>query len=446
MRKKLLFVEINECDFNFIKDGSKKFNFTYIDNFLKKRNKIETYTNDKIEGFNLDPWVQWVSVHTGTDSSYHKTYRLGQTLDRKIPQTWDLLSKKKIYCGVWGAFNATFRKNKNLKLFFPDPWSFKEKAYPNNLNLLLSLPGYYSQNYPDINLKKIIINLAKFFSFICLRSVFPFFVSRLNKVIKILLLGKMKSMNLYFFLELINLLILKQKVKQNKLEFLIVAFNSFAHYQHNYWDEVNYHYIYFWFLNEKLKLISDIEKKFDETLIFNGFGQYKTKTIYTLRPQNPEKFIENLNIKYSEVRQNMTTGATIFFKNYKNKKDAINILKSYNLYKFPLFYVENYKNKKKIFYKFALEAYNNPVDINKISKLNYKLKFNLTNGKILKKNTIDKKKLKKIFENLLYTKSTSKHVSDGILYTNQILKNKKKIKNTLIHNEIIKFFQKKSFN
>ena len=33
--------------------------------------------------------------------------------------------------------NASRRESKNVKLFFPDPWVYSEKAYPKNLNKIL---------------------------------------------------------------------------------------------------------------------------------------------------------------------------------------------------------------------------------------------------------------------------------------------------------------------
>ena len=39
--------------------------------FIISKKKFKTYTDDNKEGYNLDPWVQWVSVHTGKKSKFH---------------------------------------------------------------------------------------------------------------------------------------------------------------------------------------------------------------------------------------------------------------------------------------------------------------------------------------------------------------------------------------
>ena len=64
-KQSLLFVEINECDFDYFLYGAKKYNYSAIEKFIKSKKKFKTYTDDNKEGYNLDPWVQWVSVHTG---------------------------------------------------------------------------------------------------------------------------------------------------------------------------------------------------------------------------------------------------------------------------------------------------------------------------------------------------------------------------------------------
>ena len=107
MLKNLLLVEINECDFDYFLYGSKKYNYPNIKKFFLNKREIDTFTNDKYEGFNLDPWVQWVSVHTGKLSKYHKIYRLGEKLNKSIDQIWDKLSKKNFKSSIWGAFNST---------------------------------------------------------------------------------------------------------------------------------------------------------------------------------------------------------------------------------------------------------------------------------------------------------------------------------------------------
>ena len=153
--KDLFFIYLNEFNYKFLSSGAKKFNCKNILRLLKK-NKTQTYTEDKIQDKNLDPWVQNISINTGVKSFEHKTFKLGENAPKKYIQIWDLLARNKITSMVWGPMNASYLKNKNLKLFFPDPWNFKNNTYPESLKYLNDLPNYYARNYLDIKIYKII--------------------------------------------------------------------------------------------------------------------------------------------------------------------------------------------------------------------------------------------------------------------------------------------------
>ena len=83
-KNNLLLIEINECDFDYFIEGAKKFKYQNIINYFQRKKNIKTFTHDKQEGLNLDPWVQWVSVHTGLHSEQHQVYRIGQKLNDEI--------------------------------------------------------------------------------------------------------------------------------------------------------------------------------------------------------------------------------------------------------------------------------------------------------------------------------------------------------------------------
>ena len=199
MKKKLLILEINEFDFKYFLKGAKKFNFSEIVNFFKNKEKLKTFTEDKVEGFNLDPWVQWVSVHTGKTSKQHKVYRLGQTLDKSVKQVWDILGDLNYKSTIWGAFNSTIRKKKNIDLFYPDPWSFSEEAFPKTFNSYLKLPNYYAQNYPSVKKSKLFYFGFIFLFNILFSKVFFYLLKNLINFSKIFLSVGIKSFNLYFF-------------------------------------------------------------------------------------------------------------------------------------------------------------------------------------------------------------------------------------------------------
>lgn len=145
-KKKLLSVYLNEFNYEYLLRGAKKFRCQNIISILKRK-KYLTKTNDKTQNKNLDPWVQNVSINVGIESKYHKIYNLGEDIFLKQDQIWDVLANKNKKVLIWGPMNAKFRENKNLKLFFPDPWNSNQQTKPKKLEYLTLLPNYYARNY-----------------------------------------------------------------------------------------------------------------------------------------------------------------------------------------------------------------------------------------------------------------------------------------------------------
>ena len=157
--KKLIAINLNEFNLEFLQYGEKKYNCKYIQKFLKIK-KIETFSKDLKQDKNLDPWVQSISMNTGKRSNKHKIYNLGEKIPKKINQIWDSLSKQKKNCAVWGTMNTKFKDNKYIKIFLPDPWNHQNKVKPKELKNLYVLPREYAQNYTNFNLSS---NLSKIF-------------------------------------------------------------------------------------------------------------------------------------------------------------------------------------------------------------------------------------------------------------------------------------------
>ena len=71
----MLIIELNEFDPNFFKRVSEELNLQHINKILSLKHG-STFTDEKVEYQGLDPWVQWVSIHTGKSFKEHKICRL----------------------------------------------------------------------------------------------------------------------------------------------------------------------------------------------------------------------------------------------------------------------------------------------------------------------------------------------------------------------------------
>ena len=241
--KNLLAIYLNEFNFNFLYVGAKKYK---CKNILKYLNlpRTKTFTKDTEQNYNLDPWVQAVSISTGTNSKSHKIYKLGQPV-KKINQIWDYLSAKNISCSVWGAINSKFKNHRLLFHYFPDPWNFEDKPKPINLKNLYLLPNYYAKNYLKINTFKFL-----YFAFFFIFSLFK--NSRLLDTmgdilfaIKIILKKGFKNYILFFLFDIFFMNVVIKHSKQKKSDFTMIFLNSIAHFQHNNWNENENNKVFF---------------------------------------------------------------------------------------------------------------------------------------------------------------------------------------------------------
>lgn len=101
-----------------------------LPNFRRFHDESHVYTTDaEEEGEDLNPWVQWVTIHSGLSAAEHGVKHLseGHTLGAKA--VWDLLSDAGLNVWVCGSMNA--RYDRPVRGFLlPDPWASGLRPYP----------------------------------------------------------------------------------------------------------------------------------------------------------------------------------------------------------------------------------------------------------------------------------------------------------------------------
>ena len=435
--KKLIAVNLNEFNLEFLKYGAKKYNYKYLKKFLKIK-KIETFSSDLKQDKNLDPWVQSISINTGTRSSNHKIYNLGEKIPKNINQIWDILSKKKNSCAIWGTMNTSFKENKYVKIFLPDPWNHQNKVKPKELKNFYTLPRHYAQNYTNFHFSSNFLKILSLFFYLIRKLTFSNLITLLPICLSMFLKKGFKHYMFFFLFDIVSLKIFEKLSNGNKLNFSLIFLNSLAHYQHNNWNEQSSHKYYFFFTNQILKIIFELEKAYNGLIIYNGFSQKKIIAEYMLRPKNPKLFFKNIGIKFKSFHSNMTNGAIITFKNTNHFNSALNLLKTYNIYGFVIFESRPI-NKKQIFIRVKIRSKNN---LKLKKRLLNKLKDNFfyeDKNKILKKNI--NYKINDFINSMVFIKTTSKHTRNGVLFYKGAEIKEKKIENIRIFNLISNFFK-----
>lgn len=92
-----------------------------LPNFKRLHDRSEVYTTTT-EDESLEPWVQWVSYHSGQPQSVHGIEQLDEGDQLDMPAIWDRLADAGRDTLVFGVMNAAPAASKHITLM-PDPWS-----------------------------------------------------------------------------------------------------------------------------------------------------------------------------------------------------------------------------------------------------------------------------------------------------------------------------------
>ncbi len=123
---RLILIEFNElCPSllrRFMNNGS-------IPNFRRFYQTSTVFTTDAGENpENLEPWIQWPTVHSGMPFSEHGVFHLGDGRRLEHKCLAELLSDSGIGVGVCGSMNQNYTGLKGY--FIPDPWDKHGEAHP----------------------------------------------------------------------------------------------------------------------------------------------------------------------------------------------------------------------------------------------------------------------------------------------------------------------------
>lgn len=357
---KLLVVELNEFNPELIAEASRQMPLPNLNRVLAMRHS-ETTTEDEIEHQGLDPWVQWVGVHTGRPTREHNIRRLGLTAIQTAPQIWELAGRAGLSWGVWGAMNAPRGNAPGCDFFMPDPWSFEERAYPESLNDLLALPRYAATNYLEIDRSKAAAAALRMIRFFLPPARWSL---ALRSAVKLLQGSASAGPNVHTFttvFDYISVLCFTQLRAKHRPDFSLAFLNHIAHLQHQFWtdgDRLHPHMALGLKLSDEMMGMLLNSRGAKEAVIFtNGMRQKKVAGhgFFVYRQINPQRAIESLGITGARVEQCMTNDAHVLFDSVAEADRAEAILEASRLSDgHKVFYVER-EAPNHLFYQLAFD-------------------------------------------------------------------------------------------
>lgn len=258
MNSKLILLELNELTpvlmEKFIAQG-------LLPNFKALRDQSECYISDaEQEPPALEPWIQWVTLHTGLSFAEHGVFDLGDGQRFLAPRLWDRVAEHGGRALVFGSMNASFQPQHRDKInLVPDPWSISLKPSPAGLyddfySFLRTYVHEYTSEQPPLDARA----HARFVAFMVRRGLS---MKTITDAITQLMIEKVGAPKWRRAAILDRLFwdAFRSEWKRLQPNLATVFLNSTAHLQHYYWRDME---------PEKFGLKPDAANKAGDAIIF----------------------------------------------------------------------------------------------------------------------------------------------------------------------------------
>lgn len=330
-KKKLILIELNEINFDvvsyYLDEGIR------LPGFKKIIDGELIQTSSETEYKNLEPWIQWPSVHTGKKFEEHKVFRLGDFINSNEEQIFEKVESLGFYVGAISPMNAA----NNLKkpaYFIPDPWT---KTLCDGSYLSKSITSAIVQTVNDNSASKITISSIFNLGLAFILLVNP---GRYFSMVKYAFSAIGKPWRKALFLDMLLYEIHKTLLKRKDPNFSTLFLNAGAHIQHHYFFNSPFVtrpdlYNPDWYIASDKDPILEMLKVYDSMLsdIFNltnteiiiatGLSQKpyeKLKFYYRL--VDHKSFLKNIDVDFIDVIPRMTRDFLITFNSDEEAKIA----------------------------------------------------------------------------------------------------------------------------
>lgn len=347
---KLLFLELNEINFDFIE---KYTGHGELPNFRKllDRHGVSTTTSET-EYEELEPWIQWVTAHTGLSYEEHGIFRLGDIVDTDIPQIWEQVETMGFRVGAVSPMNAKFRM-KDPAFFLPDPWTKTDTVAPlpfRRLNEAVSQA--VNDNAQSRVTPKSMIDLL----FGTTLAAAP---GNLTSYMRYVAQAKAKPWNKPLFLDRLLADLFIKLVRSKKADFATLFLNAGAHIQHHYlFSSRSYEGTFRnpeWYVKPgedpildvyRLydEILADVQKTFPNTRIMLATGLRQVayhKLTYYWRLKDHATFLTKLGIPFTAVEPRMSRDFVLKCADEVQARESERLLRSATLDGEPVFEVDN---------------------------------------------------------------------------------------------------------
>ena len=206
----------------------------HLPNFKKLRDSSAIFTSEaKERAPYLEPWIQWINVHTGTPFSVHGIEHLGESEKCTQPALWDLISAHGMKVWVCGSMNVHCTSSVKGDLL-PDPWTAESMTRPAELLTYNRFVRKQVQEHSNASAKFEKSDYVKFLKFMLTHGLSMSTIKTAVNQLRSERTGG-KRWRRAFILDLLQFDVFKYIYQKESPQFSTFFLNSTAHMQHVYW-------------------------------------------------------------------------------------------------------------------------------------------------------------------------------------------------------------------
>ena len=212
----------------------------HLPNFAAFRNQSRVFVTDaQEETVNLEPWIQWITVHTGLTYDEHGVFDLGDGHKLGAPRVWDLIGRQGKKVWICGSMNASFQKPID-GFILPDPWSTGIEPYPTGT--FESFFHFVRANVQEHTRTKMVVSKADQLRFLKFMTLHGMSAATVTTIIRQLLVDERGGANRWkraVILDCLQWDVFSWHWKRHQPAFSTFFLNSTAHFQHMYWRNMD---------------------------------------------------------------------------------------------------------------------------------------------------------------------------------------------------------------
>jgi hypothetical protein len=213
-----------------------------LPNFQRLHDASEVYITEAEERrWELNPWVQWVTVHSGLNYRDHGIMELDEGGKLGASRVWDVVSDAGHRVCVWGSMNVAYRPG--LKgVVLPDPWTTKVAPTPEGLRPFFR---FVQQNVLEHTSGRVPLSAADYAAFGTFMLSHGMSLSTVTALIRQLVDERFSSPDSHWkravLLDQLQFDVFRWYHRKTRPLFSTFFSNSTAHFQHFHWREMEPH-------------------------------------------------------------------------------------------------------------------------------------------------------------------------------------------------------------